>query len=410
MFKRCAICVATAALLATESGAWAHAVPDIPVRGYFNKGGAATIKVEIDPRCFAKDPEQEPYLQKWVLDESSEAEKKALVEQARRLVKDSVVFRFEPLGRVLPEFEFTFTTHDGQPLTKTDDPVMVTGGWKTTIPAGVEGYKIKAVEGGKLAVPFINHFDGKAIERVAVLFPGEESFTLDLSGHGHSAGAASEKGAGESGARGAGESEDKAHDSELVGPVATARDRWATFRNFLKLGFIHVLPDGLDHILFVLGLFFLSREWRPLIYQVSAFTLAHTITLFMSTLGMISLSERVVEPIIAGSIAYVAIENIYRRTYTHWRLLVVFFFGLIHGLGFAGVLAGYDLAPAALFIGLVSFNIGVEFGQLAVITLAFVATFWLKEPERYRKFVVVPGSALIAVMGIFWMIQRIAGA
>lgn len=410
MLKRYAFLGTAAACLALAGEARAHAIPDIPVRGYFNKGGAAAIKVEVDPRCFSKDPEQEPYLQKWVLDESSEAEKKTLVDQARKLIKDSIVFRFEPLGQLLPEFEFNFTTHDGKPLAKSDDPVMVSAEWKTTIPAGVKGYKIKAEEGGTLAVPFINHFDGKAIERVAVLFPGEDSFTLDLSGHGSSPGAASEKGAGESGGRGDGGSADKAHDSELVGPVATAGDRWATFRNFLKLGFIHVLPDGLDHILFVLGLFFLSREWRPLIYQVSAFTLAHTITLFMSTLGMISLSERIVEPIIAGSIAYVAIENIYRRKYTHWRLLVVFFFGLIHGLGFAGVLAGYDLAPAALFIGLVSFNIGVEFGQLAVITLAFGATFWLQEPEHYRKFVVVPGSALIALMGIFWMIQRIANA
>jgi hypothetical protein len=127
-------------------------------------------------------------------------------------------------------------------------------------------------------------------------------------------------------------------------------------------------------------------------------------------MGLVSVSSSIVEPIIAGSIAYVAIENIYRREYTHWRLLVVFVFGLIHGLGFAGALANLNLPPAALVIGLLGFNIGVELGQLTVIAIALGATVWLKDAEQYRQYVVVPGSALIALMGVWWMIERIVGA
>ena len=188
---------------------------------------------------------------------------------------------------------------------------------------------------------------------------------------------------------------------------STTADRWATLGTFLRQGFVHVVPLGLDHILFVLGLFFLSREWRPLLYQVTMFTLAHTITLGMATMGLVSVSGSIVEPIIAASIAFIAIENIYRPKYTHWRLLVVFIFGLIHGLGFAGALSELSLPPASLVIGLLGFNIGVEFGQLAVIGIAFAATAWLKEEKQYRDWVVVPGSAMIAVLGAYWTVERI---
>ena len=160
-----------------------------------------------------------------------------------------------------------------------------------------------------------------------------------------------------------------------------------------------MLPLGLDHILFVIGLFFLSRKWKPIIYQVSVFTLAHTITLGLATLDLVSAPSNVVEPVIVASIAIVAIENILFPGYRHLRLLVVFFFGLIHGLGFAGALSAFQLDPASLMIGLLGFNVGVELGQLAVISLVFTATFWLKEEHSYRKFAVIPGSSFIAIMG-----------
>ena len=114
-----------------------------------------------------------------------------------------------------------------------------------------------------------------------------------------------------------------------------------------------------------------------------------------------------VEPVIAASIAIVAIENILFPGYRHLRLLVVFFFGLIHGLGFAGALSAFQLDPASLMIGLLGFNVGVELGQLAVISLVFTATFWLKEEHSYRKFAVIPGSSFIAIMGVYWTVERV---
>ena len=141
-------------------------------------------------------------------------------------------------------------------------------------------------------------------------------------------------------------------------------------------------------------------------FQVTTFTLAHTITLWMASAGWVKLSPSVIEPIIAGSIVFVAVENIVRRDYSHWRLLVVFIFGLIHGLGFAVVMSTRLDSTSSLVVGLLGINIGVELGQLAVIALAFAATFWISSQEKYRKFVVVPGSILIALAGVWWVVER----
>jgi len=122
---------------------------------------------------------------------------------------------------------------------------------------------------------------------------------------------------------------------------------------------------------------------------------------------LVSAPSHIVEPIIAASIAVVAIENILFPGYRHTRLFVVFFFGLIHGLGFAGALSAFNLEPTSLVIGLLGFNVGVELGQLAVISIVFASTFWLKDEFSYRKFVVIPGSSLIAMMGIYWTIERV---
>ena len=181
------------------------------------------------------------------------------------------------------------------------------------------------------------------------------------------------------------------------------RDR---FRSEIKRGFLHVIPLGWDHVLFVLGLFLMSRKWKPLLFQVSTFTLAHTLTLWIASAGWVSISPKVIEPVIAFSIVAVALENLIRREYSHWRLLIVFVFGLIHGLGFAGVMSTRLDSTTSLVVGLLGINIGVELGQLAIITIAFVATFWITSAENYRKFVVVPGSILIALAGIFWVVER----
>jgi hypothetical protein len=103
------------------------------------------------------------------------------------------------------------------------------------------------------------------------------------------------------------------------------------------------------------------------------------------------------------------LENIFHPRYTSWRLLIVFVFGLVHGLGFAGALKDLDLPASSLAVGLAGFNIGVEAAQLAVIALAFFATAWLREAARYRRFIVIPGSTLIALAGIYWAIERALG-
>jgi hypothetical protein len=374
------------ALFAFAPFAFAHPIPDIPVQGQFTTGGAATIFVEVDPRSFDPDPNGATSLTHVVFRGYSEEDRADLRQKAGALVKSSVEFFFEPLGRIQPEFTFTFTGKGRAPLAADEDVVVLTGEWKTTVPAGISGWKIRALPGEDLAVVFQNVIDGKTHPRLNVLFPGETSFTLDLTSLASSAPAVAQPGA--------------------VSARGSSGDVWSTLRSFYVQGFRHVLPEGLDHILFVLGLFLLSRAWKPLLLQVTAFTVAHTITLTLATLGYVFVPASIVEPIIALSIAAVAIENIFHPRYTHWRLAVVLIFGLIHGLGFASVLSDLHLPQTSLAVGLIGFNLGVEAGQFAVIALAFAATAWLRDPASYRRWIVIPGSALIAAMGLWWTVER----
>jgi hypothetical protein len=180
--------------------------------------------------------------------------------------------------------------------------------------------------------------------------------------------------------------------------------------DYVVLGFTHILPKGLDHILFVLGLFLLSLRMAPLLIQVTAFTVAHTLTLALSVYGFVSLSPAIVEPLIAASIAYVAVENIVTADLKPWRAFVVFGFGLLHGLGFAGVLQEVGLPREQFLPALISFNVGVELGQLAVILLAFIAVgVWGRKRPWYRPRFVIPASTAIAAVGLFWTVQRVIG-
>jgi hypothetical protein len=189
---------------------------------------------------------------------------------------------------------------------------------------------------------------------------------------------------------------------------AAPRSLGRVFFEYLVLGFTHIVPKGADHILFVLGLFLLSTRARPLLYQVTAFTLAHTLTLALSIYGVVSLSPRIVEPAIAFSIAAVAIENLFTERARPGRVALVFGFGLLHGLGFAGVLTELGLPRKQALPALLSFNLGVEFGQLAVLAIAFLLVGWpLGRWAGYRRWVVVPGSLAIAAMGLWWGVERL---
>lgn len=185
----------------------------------------------------------------------------------------------------------------------------------------------------------------------------------------------------------------------------------ASFAAYVKNGFLHIVPKGLDHILFVLGVFFFALRLRPLLWQVSAFTVAHTLTLALATLGIISVSPAIVEPLIAASIAYVGIENIFhRKPSSRIRVAVVFGFGLLHGLGFASVLGDIGLSPGHFIASLVAFNVGVELGQLAILTGAFLAVgVWFGRKPWYRTRVANPVSGAIAFMGLWWMVERLTG-
>ncbi len=181
----------------------------------------------------------------------------------------------------------------------------------------------------------------------------------------------------------------------------------SVFANYVTIGFAHIVPKGLDHILFVLGLFFLSLKMRPLLLQVSAFTVAHTITLALGILGIVTIPAAVVEPLIAASIVYVGVENVLTRGLSPWRPAVVFMFGLLHGLGFASVLGDIGLNSGQFVIGLVGFNLGVEFGQLSVIAAAFVLVALPFGGRRwYRRLVSTPASVAISAVGAWWVVER----
>jgi hypothetical protein len=179
-------------------------------------------------------------------------------------------------------------------------------------------------------------------------------------------------------------------------------------RQYLWLGYTHILPKGLDHILFVLGLFLLSPQWKTLLLQVTAFTVAHSITLALSIYGVVSLPPRIVEPLIALSIAYVAIENVVTRELKPWRVALVFMFGLLHGLGFAGVLRDLGLPRGEFLTALLTFNLGVEGGQLTVIALALAVVGAAMNRGWYRRRVVIPASIAIAAIGIYWTVTRLS--
>lgn len=192
---------------------------------------------------------------------------------------------------------------------------------------------------------------------------------------------------------------------DVEGP-AISRFRLAA--RYVELGFTHILPKGLDHVLFVLGIFLLSRRARPILLQVSAFTIAHSITLALSIYGIVRLPSSIVEPAIAFSIAYIAIENVILTELKPWRYALVFAFGLLHGLGFAGVLSEVGLPRGELLTALVGFNVGVELGQITVIAIAFVAVgYWFRDRAWYRQRIVLPASACIALMGIYWTLERL---
>ena len=179
-------------------------------------------------------------------------------------------------------------------------------------------------------------------------------------------------------------------------------------KTYTEAGFLHILPRGLDHILFIFGLFLMSRRFRPLFWQATLFTLAHSITLSLSTFGIFDLPPMIVEPLIALSITYIAVENLWSKSVSNARLWLVFAFGLLHGMGFATMLLEFGLPEDRFVLALLGFNLGVEGGQISILLLAwFGFGLWLRNWPGYRRWIVTPLSIAIGLTGVLWFWQRL---
>ena len=182
-----------------------------------------------------------------------------------------------------------------------------------------------------------------------------------------------------------------------------------SFTKFFVLGIQHIIPKGLDHILFIFGLFLFSSSIYKLIKQITIFTIAHSITLIFVSLSLIKINSQIVEPIIALSIVYVGLENIFKNYIKeYWRYIVILFFGLLHGLGFALVLSDIGYRSSKLFLNLISFNIGIEVAQIMLIFFLYLLVgIKFAKNSYYRIAFQIPSSILIASIGLYWFFERI---
>ena len=201
---------------------------------------------------------------------------------------------------------------------------------------------------------------------------------------------------------------DQVSETLSLSEIVARKPLYKTISNYIILGFEHILPKGLDHILFILGLFLFSTALKPLLWQVTLFTLAHTVTLGLAINGVITLPANIIEPLIALSIAYIGIENIFVKQLHKSRLALVFIFGLLHGLGFASVLADFGMPDDAFTTALISFNVGVELGQLTIIFIAFLLIgYWFGTKSWYKNIITIPASILISIIALYWFIERL---
>lgn len=192
-------------------------------------------------------------------------------------------------------------------------------------------------------------------------------------------------------------------------PVSNTPSRVAQSESWIVSGYRHVIPLGLDHLLFIFGLFLLAPRWKPLMGQSLLFTVAHSITLALAVFGIISLPPMLIEILIAASIAWIGIENLLMKDLKPSRLYLVFGFGLLHGMGFASVLREKlgDLSGNRIALPLVSFNVGVELAQITVLACAFLLLWPLRKWTRQFQ---IAGSVFVALAGLFWMGERILAA
>jgi len=177
----------------------------------------------------------------------------------------------------------------------------------------------------------------------------------------------------------------------------------------LWLGFRHIVPEGVDHMLFILALFLPLPRLGPIAAQATAFTLAHSVTLGLAMAGLVLVPSRAVEAVIALSIVVVALGNLRTRKVSASRWIMVFIFGLVHGLGFAGSFAQLKASPGDLGRTLLFLNLGIELAQLTVLVSLTALVYFIRKKEWYRPRVVVPASLVVAAYSAWLVAQRIAG-
>jgi hydrogenase/urease accessory protein HupE len=201
-----------------------------------------------------------------------------------------------------------------------------------------------------------------------------------------------------------------ARENEFSVFVASASQSraFSGFADFFLLGIRHILT-GYDHLLFLLGILIVCSGFFAAARIITCFTLAHSITLALATFHVVNLSNRIVEPLIAASIVYVGCENLVGRNSLQWRWILTFAFGLFHGLGFASVLKemGVGKSSVGIALPLVSFNLGVETGQLAIAALILPLAWKTKESANLSRIAVPWLSAIIVIAGAFWFVQRV---
>jgi len=374
---------ATLALLALGGPAplHAHAPPETPVRTFFEDDGTVAIRVEIELRSFVEDPDQTQYTYLKDLLQMTEPERSELRRKGQAFIDDAVEFFWIPEDSFRPVFDFGFTTRNNAPLTQAYDPVVLTGIWSGRIPPDAEGYRIRATDSARFEVYFLNFYEGEPLERFQVLFPGEESFVLAL------------------------DELDSAAKSEMErGNLPAARDRtaWFTLRSFVRMGFVHVIPHGPLHGLFILAFALLTRRFRPLLMQFAGFTGGLVLTLLLASQDLIRLGPAIVEPLLVLGIVLLTANNVLQPSWSPKRVFLVFCFGLVHGLALAGDLGHLQVAstpPALSFLG---FAVGVAGAQLALLAALLVLASWARSPERYRRWMVFPGSIVLAAGGVGW--------
>ncbi len=179
----------------------------------------------------------------------------------------------------------------------------------------------------------------------------------------------------------------------------------AQLRSFLALGIEHIFT-GYDHLLFLVGLLLLGGRFWSLVKIVTAFTVAHSVTLILAALGVVHVSSRIIEPAIALSIAYVGAENFFLKS-TDRRWMIAFAFGLIHGFGFASILREMGLPERGLVLSLLSFNVGVELGQMAVVAVVLPIILLVRR-QAWQRWAIHAASLVILGMGLYWFVERLA--